>query len=117
MKVAIVGSRNIPPLTPEQLLPYIPLNCSQIISGGAEGIDYLAELAAQNLGIPLLTLRPQYSLYGKKAPLRRNRQIADRCDYLLAFWDGQSRGTSYTIHYCIQEHIPFRVVFLDSLFI
>lgn len=115
MKVAIVGSRKIPALLPGQLLPYIPLNCSEIISGGAPGIDHLAEMAAKELNVPITVLRPQYSLHGRKAPLYRNREIAERCDYLLAFWDGSSSGTGYTINYCIEEKIPFRVIFLDTL--
>ena len=29
----------------------------------------------------------------------RNKLIIDECDCALAFWDGKSRGTKYTIDY------------------
>ena len=110
MRVGIVGSRNIGGITARQLIPWIPANCTQIVSGGARGIDTLAGQAAQQLGIPLLCLRPDYSRYGRQAPLRRNDEILSHCDYVLAFWDYCSRGTCYTITECIRRHIPCRIV-------
>ena len=39
MKIAIIGSRNLTVLHPEH---YIPSNCTEIVSGGAVGIDSCA---------------------------------------------------------------------------
>lgn len=110
MRVGIIGSRNVVGVTAQQLIPWIPANCTQIVSGGARGIDTLAEEAARQLGIPLLCLRPDYNRYGRQAPLRRNDEILGNCDYVLAFWDYCSRGTCYTITECIRRHIPCRIV-------
>ena len=52
MQVVIVGSRDSRELTVDDLIQMIPLNCTRLISGGAEGVDQLARQAAETLGIP-----------------------------------------------------------------
>ena len=96
IRVAVIGSRNIEAC---DLSAHIPQNCTLIVSGGAKGVDTLAEQYAAEHGIELLTIRPDYRRYGRGAPLRRNNQIVDHADCVLAFWDGQSKGTKYTIDY------------------
>ncbi len=96
MKTAIIGSRGISCIRLEQFLPE---NITEIISGGAKGVDALAAEYADSHGIPLRVFLPDYRQYGKKAPLVRNRLIVDACDVLFAFWDGVSTGTAYTIRY------------------
>lgn len=95
MKTAVIGSRTLMFL---DLSEYIPSDTTLIISGGAKGVDSLAEEYARQKGIPTQIFRPDYQRYGKKAPLIRNREIVSACDRLIALWDGQSRGTQYTIH-------------------
>ncbi len=94
MKVAIVGSRS---LTVTDLSKYLPEGCDEIVSGGARGIDTCAEEYAKKHGLKLTVFLPEYEKYGKVAPLKRNDQIADYADEGIAFWDGESRGTVYTI--------------------
>ncbi len=96
MKTAIIGSRGIRNLRLEQFLPE---DVSEIISGGARGVDALAAEYADIHEIPLKVFLPDYRRYGKKAPLVRNRLIVDACDVLFAFWDGASTGTAYTLRY------------------
>jgi predicted Rossmann fold nucleotide-binding protein DprA/Smf involved in DNA uptake len=91
MKVAIVGSRNV---SKEISLDFLP---SMIISGGAIGIDTKAKEFALENNIELLEILPDYKRYGKSAPLVRNREIVSLCDSLIAYWDGLSRGTKFTI--------------------
>ncbi len=71
MRVAVVGSRT---LTVPNLEDYLPENASEIISGGARGVDQCA-----------------------------------RAELVLAFWDGRSRGTVYTIRRCRAMGVPCRV--------
>ena len=79
------------------LIQMIPLNCTRLISGGAEGVDQLARQAAETLGIPLTEYLPDYETYGRRASLVRNSQIIAEADLVLAFWDMSSHGTAHTI--------------------
>ena len=94
MKLAIVGSRGIKNIN---LKYYIPSGIDEIVSGGAIGIDSLAREFALSNNIKLTEFLPIYKLYGRAAPLVRNREIAKYADEALVFWDGKSKGTKYTI--------------------
>ena len=97
MKLLIIGSRTI---TDFDLSRYVPEETTLIISGGAKGIDTLAERYADEKGIEKLIIRPEYQKFGKAAPIKRNEQMVDLSDVVLAVWDGESRGTKYTLNYC-----------------
>ena len=109
MRLLVVGSRNIESF---DLSKYINKEVSLIISGGAKGIDTLAEKYADKHGISKLILRPNYNLYGKSAPLLRNKQMVEICDSVLIVWDGKSNGTKYTIDYAKKRGKDFRLVTL-----
>ncbi len=97
MKVAIIGSRE---LEIKDLSPYLPENSTEIVSGGARGIDACAEsFAKANLLCSTIFL-PDYKSYGRAAPIVRNKQIVEYADEVIAFWDGSSRGTKYVIDLC-----------------
>ena len=115
MKVAIVGSRGSCEEDYLYLENEIPRNASEIISGGAKGIDLLARRFAESHGLILTEILPDYGgSKGKSAPLIRNREIVDKADMVFAFWDGRSKGTAYTISYCLTEGKPLRVVMLGD---
>ena len=97
MKLAVIGSRG---LTVKDLGKYIPEGVTEIVSGGAKGIDACArEYAIQN-GIKLTEFLPEYEKYGRSAPLKRNLLIINYADEVIAFWDGASKGTKYVIDNC-----------------
>ena len=96
MKLLIVGSRSIKYF---DLTPYIPAGTGLIISGGADGIDTVAEKFADKMRKSKLIIRPDYALYGRSAPLKRNEVMVNLADQVLVIWDGKSRGTKYTIDY------------------
>lgn len=96
MKVAIIGSRSILELN---IKNHIPNNTTLIITGGARGIDKLAENYADEKQIPKLIIKPDYKKYARSAPLKRNKKIIEKADIVVAFWDGKSKGTQYAIEY------------------
>ena len=110
MKIAVVGSRNAPPNAAVLILKQLPSQITEMISGGADGIDSAAQEVAQTLGIPLHVISPDYEQYGRQAPLVRNREIIACADEVLAFWDGKSKGTQYVIAECIKQGKPVRVI-------
>ena len=100
MNLLIVGSRSIKEF---ELGQHIPKETTLIITGGAEGIDRLAEEYADKHRLSKLILRPRYELYGKYAPLKRNEQMIDLCDMALIVWDGCSSGTMHSLHYANKQ--------------
>lgn len=107
MKLLIVGSRSIKSF---ELSPYITSNIDTIISGGANGIDRLAEQYADSHRLSKYILRPRYDLYGRAAPLKRNEQMVALADAVLIIWDGQSRGTQFTLSCAKKMNKPFTLV-------
>ena len=97
MKIAVIGSRG---LNVKNLEKYLPRDVTEIVSGGARGIDTCAREYALANGLKLTEFLPEYDKYGRGAPLKRNLQIIDYADEVLAFWDGQSHGTKYVIEQC-----------------
>ncbi len=110
MKLLIAGSRSI---TEFDLSEYVPNDVDLIICGGAKGVDTVAEKFADNHRISKLVLRPNYALYGKAAPLKRNEVMIELADSVLVIWDGKSKGTKYTIDYAQKKEKNVTVVVCD----
>ena len=93
--VLICGSRSIKNL---QLSRYIrPSSCGAIVHGGAVGVDAIAGSWAKANNLETIVYEPNYKIYGKRAPLVRDEEMAEFADVAIAFWDGKSRGTLYTV--------------------
>lgn len=114
MKVAVVGSRSATLEHYPIISKYIPLNTTEIISGGAAGVDFLAEKYAQENKITLTKILPNYDKFGKTATLTRNIEIIKRSDYVLCFWDGKSRGTAHVVSNCIKMYKNVKIILLDN---
>lgn len=111
MKVAVIGSRG---LVVENLGDYLPSETTEIVSGGARGIDGCAREYALRHGLKLTEYLPEYDRYGRAAPLKRNITIIESADMVLAFWDGKSRGTRYVIDNCKKRNIPVEIHILSK---
>ena len=107
MKLLIVGSRSVKEF---DLSKYIPPQTELIISGGASGVDSIAEKYADEHKISKLILRPRYDMHGRCAPLKRNESMVDVADTVLVVWDGISRGTKYTIDYAKRKNKTIKVI-------
>ena len=111
MKIAIIGSRTV---TVDNIEHYLPDHVTEIVSGGAEGVDTCAAAFARKKGLKLTAFLPQYEKFGRAAPLRRNEQIADYADCAVAFWDGMSKGTRHVIKQFEIRNKPVRVMLIKG---
>ena len=82
---------------------------SLVISGGARGADSMAETWARRNGVETQIFLPDHKKY-RHPYHHRNRLIAEACDRLVAFWDGRSTGTKYTIDYARRIGKPVEIV-------
>lgn len=111
MKLLIVGSRGIVDF---DLEPYVPKETDMIISGGASGVDTLAERYAEKHRIDKMILYPRYERYGRAAPLKRNEAMVELCDRALVIWDGTSKGTLQTVKYVKKMGKPIEIVTVEA---
>lgn len=97
MKYAIVGSRSVTNYTKivEILNSYA---ITSIVSGGANGVDKLAEQYAAENQLPITLFIPDWKLHGRGAGIIRNKQIVSDADRVIAFWDNKSKGTLNSIN-------------------
>lgn len=110
MRVAVVGSRGYADL--DEVRAYVRSlpEGTIIISGGAKGVDAAAEEAGGRRGHVVESYRPDYVTHGGKlAPIMRNKTIAERCDRMVAFYDGNSRGTAHAIECATKLGKPVEV--------
>lgn len=100
MKVGIVGSRSFNDYWAVYNFIDMRLDLEDIdliVSGGAEGVDTLAQKYAQENEIPILIYYPKWKKFDKGAGPIRNEKIVKMSDIIFAFWDGKSPGTKSTI--------------------
>lgn len=80
----------------------------QIVCGEARGADSLGRRYAEERGYTVLSYPANWEKYGRSAGFRRNEEMAQVADALVAFWDGQSKGTQHMIQ--LMKNKPTRVV-------
>jgi hypothetical protein len=104
MKTIIAGGRDYQ-LTPHD---YAILDgmlargeITEVVCGGATGADECGRLWAIKNGFkPIMfpVTKDEWNRFGKKAGPMRNQKMADYAEQLVAFWDGESRGTKDMIN-------------------
>lgn len=113
MKVIIAGGRDFDDYdTLSKVCDYMLQNQSEveIVSGAANGADNLGEQYAHERGYQNKAFPADWNTYGKAAagPIR-NEQMAQYADALIAFWDGQSRGTKNMISLAKQYELKIKI--------
>lgn len=113
MKLIVAGSRDFNDwdrlnLTLRKIHERIQIN--EIVSGGARGADKLGERFASENGIPVISFIPDWDRYGKSAGFRRNVQMSEYGDALVAFWDGKSPGTRSMIELANEKRLKVLVI-------
>ena len=109
-RVAIIGSRDWK--DPEAVYDAVRgLRAGTVVvSGGAPGVDTMAENEALAIGLIVVVVRAPWDVHKRAAGPMRNRMIADIADRGIAFWDGQSPGTNGTIALFRKAKKPIDVI-------
>ena len=98
MRVIIAGSRGINDYAKvRDAVHRSGFPITRVLSGMARGVDTLAIRYAIKNGLPLDTFPAQWSKWGRSAGYKRNVQMAQHADALIAIWDGKSPGTRHMI--------------------
>ena len=70
-----------------------------LLSGGCRGADQLGERFAKEVGWEIEYYMPEWKKYGRAAGPLRNKCMIEKCDAVICFWDGKSKGTGSLIQY------------------
>ena len=79
---------------------------TEVVSGTARGVDRLGESWANANQVPIKRFPANWDEYGKSAGYRRNVEMADYADALVALWDGKSKGTKHMIDLAGNKGMP-----------
>ena len=86
----------------------------EIVSGKAKGADSLGEKWGKINGCHIAEFPAQWDKYGKSAGYKRNEEMAKYADALIAFWDGESRGTKHMIDLAKRYELKIRVIMYED---
>lgn len=81
-----------------------------IVSGKARGADSLGEKYANENGLNIMEFPADWDKHGKSAGYKRNVEMAENADALIAFWDGDSRGTKHMVDIAKEKNLPTRII-------
>lgn len=87
----------------------------EIVCGMAKGADTLGEIWAKQNHVGVKYFPAEWEKYGRSAGPRRNRQMGDYADSLLAFWDGKSSGTKNMISYAKEVGLGVMIVKYEKI--
>ena len=116
IKIIIAGGKdfkdkeNLIEIEMTQLCQDYDLEDIVVISGGEKGADSEGEKFAREFNTNLWIFPAQWAVLGKSAEYKRNKMMTDNADVLLAFWDGQSKGTRHMINIAKQKGLKLRIL-------
>ena len=112
-KIAIVGSRDYPHLNRVRAYVESLPPDTIIVSGGARGVDREAEVTARRCGLTVIVFHANWKpngVFDRSAGMRRNQLIINEADQVVAFWDGNSRGTKNSIDRAKRANKPVQII-------
>jgi len=115
--LAIVGSRNFTDreFFNQKLTEFVEKQSDEItvISGGARGVDTLAEKWANDQSYPIKVFPADWKQYGKSAGPRRNQQIVEVATHMIAFPSRSGKGTQDSMFRAETKGIPCTIHYID----
>ena len=115
MKIAVIGSRTFDDqiqLNKELSEVFKDGDC--LVSGGAKGADKLAEDWCRENDFECEIIYPDWQKHGQSAAFKRNHTIIEMADSVVAFWDGQSKGTKHSIDLAKQKGIDVKICLFEE---
>ncbi len=111
VRVGVVGSRSFSALgLVRSFVAALPAGVV-VVSGGACGVDRVAEGAASARGLSVSVFPAAWgSALGRLAGVVRNRALVRSCSVVVAFWDGVSAGTASAVSLARAAGVPVFVV-------
>ena len=79
---------------------------TEVVCGGAKGVDSLGKQWAEEHQVPVTMFPANWEKYGKSAGPKRNQEMAEYAEALIAVWDGKSRGTKSMIDLAVERDLP-----------
>ena len=125
MKIIIAGSRVLKDVFYNGLVAvmqdmakrgFVP---TEIVSGGAAGVDKMGERWAEEKAIPVRVFEANWAT-GNDAGIKRNEEMAAYADALIAIWDGHSDGTQHMIKTMIalgKPTVMVRLAFMSKIMV
>lgn len=116
MKVIIAGSRD--GVTFRDVIEAIQkssFNITEVVSGTARGADRLGEVWAETHDIPIKQFPANWNKYGKSAGYRRNAEMSEYADALIAIWDEESKGTKHMIDLAKKKELEVFIYSIKNL--
>ena len=112
MYVAVIGSRTVTDYeyVKSVLMDYIDTESDVIVSGGAKGADSFGERFANECctNEPLIFLA-EWDRFGNRAGYIRNKDIISNSEMVIAFHDGQSKGTTHSLKLAKEKKLVIHV--------
>ena len=114
MRTIIAGSRDFPGdmwslgRVIDKIRLRTPILC--ILSGMARGPDFWGKSYGESRDIPVEQYAADWNRLGKSAGFKRNIQMAEKADALIAFWDGKSKGTKHMIDIALEYGLWVKII-------
>lgn len=86
------------------------VSITEIVCGEAKGADLLGRKLAEQSSCPIASFPADWNKHGKSAGYKRNVEMAKYADALIAFWDGESRGTAHMIETASNQGLLVKVI-------
>jgi hypothetical protein len=113
MRIIIAGSRQFTDIKLiDEAVQKSGFEVTEVVSGGARGVDSLGEQWARSKGLPTKRFIPDWR-QGNLAALHRNGEMAAYAEALVAVWDGRSRGTQNMIYQAEARKLPVFVLYRE----
>jgi hypothetical protein len=82
----------------------------EMVTGCARGADQIPYYYNKRFNVPIMEFPADWDTHGKAAGFIRNRAMAEYADALIAFWDGESRGTKNMIEVAKELGLKVKVI-------